>query len=230
MDRLVSIGLDGRFLQGQLRVPEEAQGVVLFAHGSGSGRDSPRNQFVADELHRAGLATLLLDLLSEDETQDRAKVFDIELLASRLTAAARWLRCQSETASLPLGHFGASTGAAAALVATAQAPGTVDALVSRGGRPDLAGGNLAHVLAPTLLIVGSKDELVLRLNEQALASLPCARELHVIPRATHLFSESGALEEVARLAARWFLRHLPGSPTAAHETERVSLTRGECRE
>jgi len=230
MDRLVNIGLDGRFLQGQLRVPEEAQGVVLFAHGSGSGRDSPRNRFVAGELHRAGLATLLLDLLAEDEAQDRARVFDIDLLATRLTAAASWLRGQSETASLPLGYFGASTGAAAALVAAARAPGTVDALVSRGGRADLAGESLAHVMAPTLLIVGNKDELVLRLNEQALALLPCTRELHVIPRATHLFPEPGALEEVARLAARWFLRHLPGSPAAAHEAERVSLSPGKRRD
>jgi putative phosphoribosyl transferase len=203
-----------RRLPGILSVPEAAFGVVLFAHGSGSGRLSPRNQFVARSLQEIGLATLLLDLLEEEEAADRQNVFDIELLAGRLGAAADWLAEQQDTRGLPLGLFGASTGAGAALVLAARAPRQLaarqvpQAVVSRGGRPDLALPELAAVKAPTLLIVGGDDPQVLRLNRQALAALSSPKELVVIPGATHLFEEPGTLEEVARLAAAWFRRHL----------------------
>jgi putative phosphoribosyl transferase len=183
--------------------------VVAFAHGSGSGRFSPRNQFVARVLQEANLATLLLDLLEEQEAEDRDKVFDIELLAERLHDAAQWLRQEAETQALGLGYFGASTGAAAALVAAARKPNGIRAVVSRGGRPDLAGDSLRRVVAPTLLIVGGDDEPVIRLNEQALRLLSCPKQLVIIPGATHLFPEPGALEEVARLAKDWFGRYLP---------------------
>jgi len=195
-------------LEGILSVPLAAHGVVLFAHGSGSGRLSPRNQFVARTLQEAGLATLLIDLLEEDEAEDRKKVFDIELLAERLSSAAAWLSQAAETRGLRLGYFGASTGAAAALVAAARRPDAIGAVVSRGGRPDLAWDDLPTVAAPTLLIVGSNDPEVLRLNQLALAELRCPKQLVVIPGATHLFPEPGALEEVARLAREWFARHL----------------------
>jgi putative phosphoribosyl transferase len=197
-----------------LCVPPGASAVAAFAHGSGSGRHSPRNQFVARALQDAGLATLLLDLLEPDEAEDRRKVFDIELLADRLRAASGWLAHDPETRHLQLGLFGASTGAAAALVAAARDPGRVGAVVSRGGRPDLACAELPEVSAPTLLIVGGRDEEVLELNRRALALLWCERELAIIPGATHLFPEPGALEHVARLASRWFLQHLGASPTA----------------
>jgi putative phosphoribosyl transferase len=206
--REVRIPTAGRMLSGTLGQPRGASGVVLFAHGSGSGRFSPRNQFVAESLRRAGLATLLIDLLGEDEAEDRRKVFDIELLAWRLLAAALWLGHEPATRGLRMGYFGASTGAAAALVAAARRPELAGAVVSRGGRPDLARGDLPDVTAPTLLIVGGLDEDVLELNRQALALLRCPRELVVIPGATHLFPEPGTLEEVARLAEQWFLRHL----------------------
>ncbi len=207
-DRAVTIFAGTRRLPGTLTIPAEATAVVAFAHGSGSGRFSPRNQYVAGVLQEAGLATLLLDLLEEPESQDRHKVFDIELLAGRLQAAAEWLAREPETQALRLGYFGASTGAAAALVAAARRPEAVGAVVSRGGRPDLAWDDLPAVDAPTLLIVGGHDEEVLELNRQALARLGCPKELVVIPGATHLFPEPGALEEVARLAGRWFNRHL----------------------
>lgn len=177
---------------------------MVFAHGSGSGRFSPRNRQVAEALQGHGTGTLLLDLLRPDEEGDRAKVFDIELLSERLTVATRWVREQPELAALPVGYFGASTGAGAALMAAATIPGEVAAVVSRGGRPDLAGARLAEVRAPTLMIVGGRDEVVLELNREALAKLPGEAELVVIPGATHLFEEPGALEEVARLAAEWF--------------------------
>ena len=195
-------------LPGILSIPTGAKAAVLFAHGSGSGRLSPRNQFVAEVLQNARLATLLLDLLEEDEADDRAKVFDIELLATRLQAAAVWLRGKAETRRLRLGYFGASTGAAAALVAAAREPDLIGAVVSRGGRPDLAGAYLRTVSAPTLLIVGGNDDVVIDLNEDALAQLGCFKEMVVVPGATHLFPEPGALEHVARLAQRWFTRHL----------------------
>ncbi len=206
--RGVEVTVETGTLPGILAVPPEAQGVVLFAHGSGSGRLSPRNQRVARDLQQAGLATLLVDLLSEPEAEDRANVFDIELLADRLLLAASWLEQEPTIGHLPLGLFGASTGAAAALVAAAKRPGQVRAVVSRGGRPDLAHAHLARVQAPTLLIVGGEDEVVLQLNAQALHHLRCTKDMVVIPHATHLFPEPGALEEVSRLAAAWFRRHL----------------------
>jgi putative phosphoribosyl transferase len=209
--RPVRIPAGKRWLEGILSVPDRARGVVAFAHGSGSGRFSPRNQFVAQVLQEAGLATLLLDLLEESEADDRRKVFDIGLLAERLSYAAAWLRDEPQTQALRLGYFGASTGAGAALVAAARQPEAVTAIVSRGGRPDLAGAALARVTAPTLLIVGGDDDVVIQLNEEALAQLRCPKELVVIPGASHLFPEPGALEEVARLAAQWFGRFLPPS-------------------
>jgi putative phosphoribosyl transferase len=197
-----------RQVRGLLSLPPGASAVVVFAHGSGSGRFSPRNQYVARVLQESQLGTLLIDLLEEDEAEDRALVFDIDLLADRLLAAAHWIAEQRETRELRLGFFGASTGAGAALVAAARDPDCVSAVVSRGGRPDLAGDRLRHVLAPTLLIVGGDDEVVLELNREAYAQLRCPRQLDVVPGATHLFSEPGALEEVARLAEKWFLLYL----------------------
>jgi len=200
-------------LEGNLNYPENAQGVVLFAHGSGSSRHSPRNQAVAQVLNRAGMATLLLDLLTADEEAlDRYSAhlrFDIHLLAERLVAATAWLRHNEETKNLDIGYFGASTGAGAALVAAAQLPDSVGAVVSRGGRPDLAGVALPRVQAPTLLLVGSLDVPVIAMNQEALARLGAAeKKLVIIPGASHLFEEPGTLDEVARLAADWFTRHL----------------------
>jgi putative phosphoribosyl transferase len=196
-------------LAGILAVPTQAKAVVAFAHGSGSGRLSPRNQQVARTLQRAGIATMLVDLLEEAEAEDRERVFDIKLLAERLEAVGDWLTNQPELDGLLLGYFGASTGAAAALVAAARQPPLVRAVVSRGGRPDLAGGEaLAQVRAPTLLIVGGDDELVVELNERATAQMRCVRKIAVIPGATHLFPEPGALEAVAALAAEWFTKYL----------------------
>ena len=197
------------------KVPEGARGVVLFAHGSGSSRHSSRNRFVAGTLQQAGLATLLLDLLTaEEEEEDRYTGhlrFDIGLLAGRLVGATEWLRGRPEAAGLPVGYFGASTGAAAALSAAARLPDAVAAVVSRGGRPDLAGDNLARVRAPTLLLVGGDDVPVIGLNRAALARLAApVKELVIVPGATHLFEEPGTLEEVARLAADWFGRYLAG--------------------
>jgi len=201
-------------------VPPAAIGVVAFAHGSGSGRFSPRNQFVARVLQEAGLATLLLDLLEEEEAEDREKVFDIELLAERLQSAASWLSREPETHKLRLGYFGASTGAGAALVAAARAPAAVGAVVSRGGRPDLAGDYLPLVQAPTLLIVGGNDDVVIELNEQALQLLRCPKELVIVPEATHLFEEPGTLEEVARLAKAWFVQFLTPVSRSSRENDR----------
>lgn len=206
--REVAIPAGSRRLGGFLDVPAGAEGVVVFAHGSGSGRFSPRNQLVADVLRQAGLATLLIDLLGADEANDRQKVFDIGLLADRLQNAADWLKTDPETHKLRLGYFGASTGAGAALVAAAKNPQEVGAVVSRGGRPDLAGTYLPMVQAPTLLIVGGDDDVVIQLNEDALLRLHCQKELVIIPGASHLFPEPGALEEVARLAKNWFLKYL----------------------
>jgi putative phosphoribosyl transferase len=210
---------DRHRLEGILTVPPGAKGVVVFAHGSGSGRFSPRNQFVAESLQKEGVGTLLLDLLDEEEAENRRKVFDIELLAYRLQSAADWLRDEPETHDLRLGYFGASTGAAAALVAAARYPAPVRAVVSRGGRPDLARDDLPAVRTPTLLIVGGNDEKVRQLNEQALHSLRCPKGLVVIPGATHLFPEPGALEEVARLAKEWFGRHLTPTSDLPGEAE-----------
>ncbi len=194
-------------LPGHLTVPPEAVGTVVFAHGSGSSRHSPRNQFVADQLNAAGLGTLTFDLLTDAEARDRRNVFDIGLLASRLVLATDWVRGQHVTADLPVALFGASTGAAAALVAASDPSRPVAAVVSRGGRPDLAGDRLGHVTAPTLLIVGGDDLTVLSLNRDAARQLRCEHELTVVPGATHLFEEPGTLEAVAALAADWFVDH-----------------------
>ncbi|MEY9211363.1 dienelactone hydrolase family protein [Thermobifida halotolerans] len=199
-------------LPGHLTVPEQAVGVVVFAHGSGSGRHSPRNREVAEALNRGGLGTLLFDLLSEAEAENRDNVFDIGLLAGRLAVAAEWVRERPETAKLPVGYFGASTGAAAALAAAAEPRSDVQAVVSRGGRPDLAGEALESVRAATLLIVGGDDPHVLDLNRQAQARLRCEHRLTVIPGATHLFEEPGALTTVAELARDWFTGHLARAP------------------
>jgi dienelactone hydrolase len=200
-------------LEGNLSVPDGATGVVLFAHGSGSGRHSPRNRFVAGQLAAAGLGTLLIDLLTEAE--ERAEMdtrhlrFDIGLLAGRLVGATDWLGAEPRTANLSVGYFGASTGGGAALVAAAERPERVAAVVSRGGRPDLAGEALHRVTAPTLLIVGGDDEPVIEMNRWALARLSSPQKhLEIVPGASHLFEEPGTLEEVARLASGWFTRHL----------------------
>ena len=205
----------GILLTGDLVLPSGARGVVAFAHGSGSSRLSPRNRSVASALNEAGIGTLLFDLLTAIEEVDRANVFDIPLLAERLLGATRWLAAQPETRCLPLGYFGASTGAAAALIAAAEARESVSAIVSRGGRPDLAIPQLVKVTAPTLLIVGGYDSQVLELNREAQAHLCCPNRLAVVPKATHLFEEPGALEEVARLAIDWFGRYLAAVPSHA---------------
>ncbi|HZP42443.1 MAG TPA: dienelactone hydrolase family protein [Candidatus Binatia bacterium] len=198
-------------LEGLLGVPAGARGVVLFAHGSGSSRLSPRNAFVARALRDAGIATLLFDLLTAEESEDRALVFDVELLGGRLRAATEWVRGAPATSALPVGYFGASTGAAAALIAAADDP-AIAAIVSRGGRPDLARRVLARVRAPTLLIVGGEDAPVIGMNEDALARLRCAKRLAIVSGATHLFEEPGALEQVVRLATDWFRQHFPAQP------------------
>lgn len=197
-------------LPGTLTLPPNPVAMVVFAHGSGSGRLSPRNMAVAEALREARLATLLFDLLTPYEAQDRSNVFDIPLLAERLESAVDFLREHPEASGLPIGLFGASTGAAAALVAAARRPDDVAAVVSRGGRPDLAGDMLSRVRAPTLLIVGGADTQVLDLNRAAQAQMTCQNKLVIVPGATHLFEEPGALEEVARLAADWFMRHARG--------------------
>ena len=199
-------------LLGDLFLPEQTTGIVLFAHGSGSSRYSPRNQFVAQVIRDAGVGTLLFDLLTREEeaidAHTRRLRFDIQLLKHRLLGATHWIRNQAETKDLKMGFFGASTGAAAALMAAAELGEKVSAVVSRGGRPDLAGALLARVTAPTLLLVGGCDEVVLQLNEEAYEKLQCQKELVVIPGATHLFEERGALEEVAQTAAHWFHHYL----------------------
>ena len=210
----VTIPADGISLSGILTLPPHPGGVVVFAHGSGSSRFSTRNRLVADALVHANFGTLLFDLLSEAEAQNRANVFDIPLLAERLDLAAEWLAGYPATSGLPLGYFGASTGAAAALVAAAGRRAAVRAVVSRGGRPDLAGELLRRVHVPTLLIVGGADTEVLALNRAALARLGGIRRLVVVPGATHLFEEPGALDKVAGLAAWWFRLHLDEAPAA----------------
>jgi dienelactone hydrolase len=210
--RDVVVTSDSVTLRGLLGVPKSARGVVLFAHGSGSGRLSSRNNFVARSLQDAGFATLLIDLLTEEEERADAGTghlrFDIVFLAKRLEAATSWLLDSSDTRSLEVGYFGASTGAAAALVAAAEMTDHVGAVVSRGGRPDLAGEHLAKVEAPTLLIVGSRDVPVIPLNEDAFAQLRCAKKLEIVPGASHLFEEPGTLEVVSRLASSWFTTYL----------------------
>lgn len=203
-----AVELGKRALPGELIVPADAIGLVLFVHGSGSSRHSPRNQFVAGVLNAHHLATLLFDLLNVNEADNVDLVFDIDLLATRVSEALAWVGQRPDLDGLPVGLFGASTGAAAALSAAARLPGRVAAVVSRGGRPDLAWRQLAGVKAPTLLIVGGKDRGVLDLNRSALALLNCKKRLEVVPSATHLFEEPGALEAAAQLAGGWFERHL----------------------
>jgi dienelactone hydrolase len=212
-EQSLAIPTGGRELHGDLRLPRAPRGVVVFAHGSGSSRFSPRNRFVAEVLAGAGFGTLLMDLLTRDEEASDEQTahlrFDIGLLAGRLGAATEWLSQQPQTQRLPIGYFGASTGAAAALVAAAELPGVVRAIVSRGGRPDLAGSALGRVRAPTMLIVGGRDEPVMALNRAAYDQLRVEKRLEIVPGATHLFEEPGALEQVARLASEWFARYLP---------------------
>jgi dienelactone hydrolase len=199
-------------LAADLHVPERAIGVVIFAHGTGSGRFSPRNRYVAAGLHAVGMATVLLDLLTPVEEEIDATTrhlrFDISLLAQRLVAVTDWARQQPELRRLPIGYFGASTGAAAALIAAAERPASIAAVVSRGGRPDLAHDRLAEVRAPTLLIVGGNDPVVIQLNREALAALRTEKQITIVPGATHLFEEPGTLEQVTRLARNWFVGHM----------------------
>jgi dienelactone hydrolase len=223
-DHEVTIGRHG--LRGFLEVPSGAKGLVIFAHGSGSGRLSPRNNYVAKELRRGGLATLLMDLLTPDEEGDRAKVFDIELLADRLAGAADWSAGHPVASDLNVGFFGASTGAAAALVAATRTAADVGAIVSRGGRPDLAGDALPLVAAPVLLVVGSLDGPVIELNKQAYARLQSHAELRIVPGASHLFEEPGTLEEVVVHTRDWFTRYLAaplGGASPSHDPTRPAL-------
>lgn len=213
-DPSVVIAADGVELFGELEVPPRAHGIVLFAHGSGSSRHSPRNQQVARALREAGLGTLLFDLLTREEEEDDMDTgafrFDLDLLAKRLLGATLWLERQPEARGMKIGYFGSSTGGGAALMAAAALGERVAAVVSRGGRPDLAGAALPDVKCPTLLIVGGLDDVVIQLNEDALSSLRCEKELRIVPGATHLFSEYGKLEEVARISAEWFRDHMTG--------------------
>jgi putative phosphoribosyl transferase len=202
----VTIPFGGVCLHGTVGLPGDARGLVLFAHGTGSGRDSPRNRFVAHVLQEAGIATLLVDLLEEWEVQEPQKVRDIELLAERLLVCTKWLRQQPRTRSLSRGYFGSSAGAAVALQAAAMRRESVAAIVSRGGRPDLAAGQIRKVSAPTLLIVGGEDRPLIRLNEAAYAKLAGPKEMAIVPGATHLFEEPGTLEKVADLTRDWFAR------------------------
>jgi putative phosphoribosyl transferase len=212
---LVHIPADGVTVEGMLEIPEHALGLVLFAHGSGSSRHSPRNNYVAGVLREAGVGTLLMDLLTPDEDRDVAQRFDIGLLTQRLLAAARWAHDQPIARGLPLGFFGASTGAAAAIEAAALLGADAAAVVSRGGRPDLASREaLATVRAPTLLLVGGWDDGVIELNQQAYDQLACEKELSIVPGATHLFEEPGTLERVAQQAALWFAGHFAPIPHA----------------
>ena len=206
-ERSVHISAEGVRLEGNWVIPENALGLVLFAHGSGSSRLSPRNNYVAQVLRDGGIATLLFDLLTEEEDQVYATRFDIGLLSERLALATRWTQRQPEAAGLPLGYFGASTGAAAALRAAAQFGDAIAAVVSRGGRPDLTGPAISRVTAPTLLIIGGLDDVVIGMNETAYAELRAEKQMVIVPGATHLFEEPGTLEEAASLALAWFQRH-----------------------
>ena len=207
-EQAVQIPIDSTRLEGSLAIPGQSKGLVVFAHGSGSSRFSPRNNYVAQVLRQAGIGTLLMDLLTQQEDSAYETRFNIDLLTERLLLATRWVQEQPRTKDLKIGYFGASTGAAAALKAAAIEGSKIGAVVSRGGRPDLAGEALMRVQAPTLLIVGGRDTVVLQLNREALAKLKGKKELVIIPGATHLFEEPGALEEVARLATEWFKQYL----------------------
>lgn len=230
MERTISILSDGVVLEADIGLVDEAVGLVMFAHGSGSSRKSPRNRRVARALERHGLATLLLDLLTEEEGDvdalDGRFRFDIPLLAQRLGGATDEVTQHAGLRHLPIGYFGASTGAAAALIAAAERPEIIRAVVSRGGRPDLARGVLAAVRAPTLLIVGGLDETVLRLNDAARAEMQTHTELAIVPGATHLFEEPGTLEEVERLAASWFVRHFTAPAGSARHHPQTAAARG----
>lgn len=215
MEQSVTITIDALTLEGTLGLPQQAKGVVLFAHGSGSSRLSPRNTYVAGVLQQAGIGTLLFDLLTKEEDQSYQRRFDIELLTRRLVGATRWLMERQELKGAAFGYFGASTGAAAALQGASLLGAVIKAVVSRGGRPDLAIPYLDKVVSPTLLIVGERDGQVLQLNKQALAHLATEKELSVVPGATHLFEEPGTLEQAATLAKNWFIRYL------SHNLERA---------
>lgn len=228
----IRIAVPSAHLKGILEVPTPVEGIVVFAHGSGSGRNSPRNQLVARRLREAGMATLLMDLLTPEEEAldlERAHLrFDIAFLAGRLLAVTDWVKGQDPVGGLPLGYFGASTGAGAALLAAAERRELIRAVVSRGGRPDLAGTALHRVAAPTLLIVGGRDAQVIELNRAALAALRCEKELRIVPGATHLFEEPGTLDEVSRLAAAWFRQHLGSSDWAPSPGDQLDVSvRGE---
>jgi alpha-beta hydrolase superfamily lysophospholipase len=206
--QLVHIPVDSVVLEGSLDVPQGSQALIIFAHGSGSSRHSKRNKYVAQVLREAVLGTLLFDLLTREEDMIYENRFDIPLLARRLSSVTRWVKEQTQTSKLRIGYFGASTGAAAALISSAEPTSEVGAIVSRGGRPDLAEKSLKYVKAPTLFIVGGDDYIVIQINQQAYNFIKAEKELRIIPGASHLFEESGALEEVARLAAEWFNKHL----------------------
>ena len=206
--RPVKIPAGQLILEGSLGVPKRAKGIVIFAHGSGSSRLSPRNNFVADELRRHGVGTLLFDLLSEEEDRIYESRFNIDLLTQRLIAATKWLMAQPEAKGMKIAYFGSSTGSAAALMAAAELGKKISAIVSRGGRPDMAMAIIGMVKSPTLLIVGGNDDVVIDLNEEAYVCMTCEKEMVLIPGATHLFEEGDTLEEVARLAGRWFKKHL----------------------
>lgn len=209
LEKLVQIPVGHARIEGMLALPQDAQGLVLFAHGSGSSRHSPRNNYVAQVLRDAGIGTLLMDLLTPEEDMDYQTRFDIPLLTQRLLAATSWIKVQRELQDLPIGYFGASTGAAAALQAAAASGDEISAVVSRGGRPDLAGTHALHqVQCPVLLLVGGHDDVVIDLNQDAYDQLHGVKEMVIVPGATHLFDEPGTLEEVARQAAAWFVRHL----------------------
>jgi len=227
LERIVQIPVNGITLEGALVIPTGCSGVVLFAHGSGSSRHSPRNNFVAQMLQGAGLGTLLLDLLTREEDASYENRFDIDLLTWRLERATQWVMEQPRSESLDIGYFGASTGAAAALQAAATFSNSIGAVVSRGGRPDLAMAALPNVESPTLLIVGGLEYEVLELNRRAYQKLKVEKELEIVPGATHLFEEPGTLQEVARLAAQWYTRHLGRKPVQdARSTRDPALPRG----
>jgi len=208
-EKLVHITADSVRIEGLLELPEHARGIVIFAHGSGSSRHSPRNNYVARILHSGGIGTLLLDLLTQDEDMDYKARFDIPLLTRRLLAATYWLQTEQQTRYLPIAYFGASTGAAAALQAAAVLGNKISAVVSRGGRPDLAGADdLSMVVSPTLLLIGGLDDIVIELNQEAYSQMHCTKHITIIPNATHLFEEPGALETVASLASDWFKQYM----------------------